>query len=435
MIASGEPISWWRTRLRWSTLRTTLVIITAVCTGVLSLSATGARRTGITQQGATIPTNALEGVSFVVDVALVVLFVWRRRWPVPLTLVACAATIVLPLDGFLPLVGLVSVLVLVRDWRVPVTALAVAAAVVVWVARDTRGRYPVQSFWRTFFTYGPDREFPWWVAILLVVVLMAASVATAVGITARRQLATATETGNASQLKLDILGTEVARQAERERIAREVHDVLGHRLSLLSLHAGALEVSASGDPRMTQSAALVREGAQQSMADLRSLLTVLRTPDAPDVARQVRTVADLPTLVTESLDAGNPVLSSIFVDQAATLDPHISHSAYRIVQELLTNARRHAPGTPVRLEVRGGPQTGVEVVTTNWCRQHPPRALVVGNGLTGIRERVEQYGGQFRAFIDPQGAFRVALLLPWTWSDGRADVVAPHHDSTTERRQ
>ncbi|MBO1754772.1 sensor histidine kinase [Allobranchiibius sp. CTAmp26] len=434
MIASGGTMSWWRARLRWSTLRTTLVMITALISGVLSVSATGARRTGITQQGLTPPMSNVEAIAFLVDLALMVLFVWRRRWPVPLTLVACAATIVLPLDGFLPLVGLVSVLVLVRDWRVPVTALAVGAAVVVWVARDTRGRYPVQSFWRTIFTYSPDHEIPWWLVVLIALVLVAASVATAVGITARRQLDAATETGNASQLKLDILGTEVARQAERERIAREVHDVLGHRLSLLSLHAGALEVSAGGDPRMAQSAALVRDGAQQSMADLRSLLAVLRTPDAPDVTRQVRTVADLPTLVTESLDAGNPVLSSIFVDQAATLDPRISHSAYRIVQELLTNARRHAPGTPVRLEVRGGPQIGVEVVTTNWCRQHPPRALVVGNGLTGIRERVEQCGGQFRAFIDPQGAFRVALLLPWTWADNRSPEVAIAPGPYPERR-
>ena len=426
-------MSWWRTRLRWSALRTTLVILTALVSGVLAVSATGARRTGITAQGATVPTNALEGVAVVVDLVLMVLFVWRRRWPVPLTLAACAATIALPLDGFLPLVGLVSVLVLVRDWRVPVTALAVSASVVVWVARDSRGRYPVQSFWRSIFTYGPGRPFPWWLVVLIAVVLLAASVATAVGIAARRQLDAAHETGNASQLKLDILGTEVARQAERERIAREVHDVLGHRLSLLSLHAGALEVSAGSDPRMAQSAALVRDGAQQSMADLRSLLAVLRTPDAPDVASQVRTIADLPTLVTESLDAGIPVLSSIFVDQSATLDPRISHSAYRIVQELLTNARRHAPGTPVRLEVRGGPQSGVEVVTTNWCRQHPPRTLVVGNGLTGIRERVEQCGGQFRAFIDAQGAFRVALLLPWIWSDATAAAPA-ERDPSPERR-
>ncbi|UIJ35250.1 sensor histidine kinase [Allobranchiibius sp. GilTou73] len=433
MIASGESMSWWRARLRWSVLRTTLVIITALGLGALSLSATGARRVGSTQQGVTPPMSNLEAIAFLIDLVLLVLFVWRRRWPVPLTLAACVATIVLPLDGFLPVVGLVSVLVLVRDWRVPVAALAVSAAEVVWVVRDTQGRYPVQSFWRSIFTYPPGREFPWWVALIIALVLVAVSIATAVGITARRQLDAATETGNASQLKLDILGTEVARQAERERIAREVHDVLGHRLSLLSLHAGALEVSAGSDPRMAQSAALVREGAQQSMADLRSLLNVLRTPDAPDVTRQVRTVADLPTLVTESLDAGNPVLSSIFVDQAATLDPHISHSAYRIVQELLTNARRHAPGTPVRLEVRGGPQTGVEVVTTNWCRQHPPRALVVGNGLTGIRERVEQYGGQFRAVIDPQGAFRVALLLPWTWSGERTDARSATRAPTSER--
>lgn len=413
MGQAGLLISWWQSRLRWSTVRTTLIVIAAVSSGVLAISAAGARRAGITLQGAAIPTNALEGVALTLDVVLIVFFVWRRRWPVPLTLAACAASVVLPIDGFLPLVGLVTVVVLVRDWQVPVTLIAVIAAVVVSVRRDTRGRYPVQSFWRSIFTIDPGREFPWWLVALVSAVLVGSTVLIAVAIRARRQLTAAQETGNASRLKLDILGSEVARQAERERIAREVHDVLGHRLSLLCLHAGALEVSAGADARMAQSAALVRDGAQQSMADLRSLLTVLRTPDSPDVAEQVRTVADIPMLVSESLDAGNSVLSSIFIDQAATLHPQISHTTYRIIQELLTNARKHAPGTPVRLNVQGSPESGIEVVTTNWCRPHSGAQLVMGNGLTGIRERVEECGGQFRATIDPQGAFRVAMLLPW----------------------
>lgn len=394
-------------------MRTTLICIAAVFSGVLAISAAGARRSGITVQGGTVPTSALEGIGFTLDFVLIILFIWRRRWPVPLTLAACAAAVVLPIDGFLPLVGLVTVVVLVRDWQVPVTLMAVVVAVVVSVQRDTRGRYPVQSFWRSIFTLDPGREFPWWLVALISAVLVGSTVLIAVAIRARRQLTTAQETGDASRLKLDILGSEVARQAERERIAREVHDVLGHRLSLLSLHAGALEVSAGGDPRMAQSAALVRDGAQKSMADLRSLLTVLRTPDAPDVAQQVRTVGDIPMLVSESMDAGNSVLSSIFIDQAATLHPHISHTTYRIVQELLTNARKHAAGTTVRLQVQGAPESGIEVVTTNWCRPHSGTQLVMGNGLTGIRERVEHCGGQFRATIDPQGAFRVALLLPW----------------------
>nr|WP_246305965.1 response regulator [Allobranchiibius huperziae] len=273
--------------------------------------------------------------------------------------------------------------------------------------RDTQGRYPVQSFWRSIFTYPPGREFPWWVALLIALVLVAVSIATAVGITARRQLDAAAETGNASQLKLDILGTEVARQAERERIAREVHDVLGHRLSLLSLHAGALEVSAGSDPRMAQSAALVREGAQQSMADLRSLLNVLRTPDAPDVTRQVRTVADLPTLVTESLDAGNPVLSSIFVDQAATLDPH-AHQPQRLPHRAGA-AHQRASARAGHTRPAGGPRWSAD---RRRGRDHQlvPPAPATGSGR---RQRPDRYPRTRRAVRrSVPGVHRSAGCLP-----------------------
>ncbi len=431
-MTGEQAASWWRARVRWSTLRTSLVLTVALCSGVLALAATGARRTGLTRQGDSADLSTLEALGFLVLLVLMVLFVWRRRWPVPLTAAACVASIVLPLDGFLPLVGLVTVLVSVRDWRVPALALSVAIAEVVWVARDSRGRFPVQSFWRSIFPIDPSRAMPWWVVGLIAAALLAAAVLTAAGTNMHRQLDRARDTGTASQLKLDILGTEVARQAERERIAREVHDVLGHRLSLLSLHAGALEIAATDNPELVRSATLVRTGAQQSMADLRSLLNVLRSPDSPDVAQQVRTLSDLPALVTESLDAGNPVLSSIYVDQSATLDPTISHSVYRIVQELLTNARKHAPSTSVRLQVQGSPAAGIEIVTTNWCRSRPSSPLSIGSGLTGVRERVTQCGGQFRASIDPQGAFRVALLLPWAMPAGEFKS-APQQDNSRGR--
>src|SRR5699024_10073668 len=127
-----------------------------------------------------------------------------------------------------------------------------------------------------------------------------------------RELARSEAKGESHRLRAEQLGDEVVRQAERERIAREVHDAIGHRLSLLSVHAGALEANTRDqDPRLAGSATLVRESAARTASDLRSLLSVLRRPDDPDLAAAVPGLDAVPGLVDESIEAGMPLVATV----------------------------------------------------------------------------------------------------------------------------
>lgn len=211
------------------------------------------------------------------------------------------------------------------------------------------------------------------------------------------------------------MSAQLWRQAERDLIAREVHDVIGHRLSLLSVHSGGLEMAARQDPQLAESARYVRQNAQEAMDDLRSLLRVLREPwagrDEAWLDRTGTSLADLATVVEDMADSGAPVSSSVFLTEPETADPVLANAVYRVVQELLTNARKHAPGVVVRLRVTGGPDEGVTVEATNPV---PSDAVVgEGTGLRGIRERVELLGGRFETPDEP-GRFTARVQLPWT---------------------
>lgn len=254
--------------------------------------------------------------------------------------------------------------------------------------------------------------FEWWAPVVITVVVVAAFVG--VG-WLRRELHRTRATGEEHRVVAAELTEEVARQAERERIAREVHDVIGHRLSLLSIHAGALEAQTRDrDDRLSGSATLVRESAAQTSADLRSLLEVLRRPDDPDLAEAVPGLGAIPALVDETVAHGMHLVATVMIDGAATLDPALGQTAYRVVQELLTNARRHAPGAGVRLVVQARPDHGVTIEAAN----HRPHSgpLVKGNGLTGLDERVTQAGGEAHVHVDDEGVLRTAVRLPWRFA-------------------
>lgn len=216
------------------------------------------------------------------------------------------------------------------------------------------------------------------------------------------------------------MSDQLWRQAERDLIAREVHDVIGHRLSLLSVHAGGLELAGRHDPQLVESARYVRENAQQAMDDLRSLLRVLREPSsgrAGPWSDHTRTsLADLARVVEETTETGGSVASSVFLTEAETADPVLAHAVYRVVQELLTNARKHAPGAVVRLRVTGGPVDGVTVEASNVVTagrvDGDDGTAGGGTGLRGVRERVELLGGTMDLPAQ-DGRFTVRVQLPW----------------------
>jgi signal transduction histidine kinase len=157
------------------------------------------------------------------------------------------------------------------------------------------------------------------------------------------------------------LRAEQAQQRARDEIAREMHDVLGHRLSLLSVHAGALEFRPDADPtEVARAAKVIRENAHQALQDLREVIGVLRAPvgELPQP-----TLADVQQLVAESGRAGMRVSLREEVD--GPVPDLVGRTTYRIVQEALTNARKHAPGAEVEVQVAGAPGQGLTVEVCN----------------------------------------------------------------------
>jgi signal transduction histidine kinase len=200
---------------------------------------------------------------------------------------------------------------------------------------------------------------------------------------------------------------EQARLGERTRIAREMHDVLAHRISLLAVHAGALEVRRDAPGEEKRAAGVIRRCAYDALEDLRQVIGMLREP-ADDHPQP--TLTDLPGLVQQSRDAG----ASVDLDLADD-DPvpdAVGRHAYRIVQEALTNARKHAPGAPVRVAVRGRAEDGLVVEVGNALA--PSGAMPgAGAGLVGLRERVQLAGGRIEHGPTPAGEFRLRAWLPW----------------------
>ncbi|MFF2074072.1 sensor histidine kinase [Kitasatospora sp. NPDC058162] len=227
------------------------------------------------------------------------------------------------------------------------------------------------------------------------------------------------------------LRAEQARSAERARIAREMHDVLAHRLSLLVLHAGVLRdqaragTVAADQDRLTHRLELLRTTAARSLDDLRDVLGALRAdpperpageaePPAPTGSPRVPAPAlrDLTDLVDEANQAGQQVELALSGDPEAVPTTH-RLAVHRVVQEALTNARKHAHAAPVTVRVGyGEPATTVEV--RNGPGGTTPNGPVTGGGygLVGLGERVGALGGHLDAGPDGAGGFRLSARLP-----------------------
>lgn len=323
--------------------------------------------------------------------------VWlRRRWPVALALVTGVLSSYLELVGGASVVALFTVAVH-RPFKVsgPVALLALVtlAPYVMLRPQDDVGR--------------------WWAAALGVSIVLTVF-AWGIVVRARRQLVW-------SLTQRAETAAEDAKRLERERIAREMHDVLAHRISMLSLHAGALEFRPDAPPEeIARAAGAIRSNAHLALQDLREVIGVLRhsPPGAGDPVpdRPQPTLADLPTLVEECRQAGMDVR----LDLGAGGAPEgLGRNVYRIVQEALTNARKHAGGAPVRVAVSGEPGEGVSAEVRNpvWTR-HGPRIPGAGAGLIGLTERAELAGGRLEHGVTGGGDFLVRAWLPWPETTG-----------------
>ncbi|MGI8415330.1 MAG: sensor histidine kinase [Nakamurella sp.] len=218
-----------------------------------------------------------------------------------------------------------------------------------------------------------------------------------------------------------------ARALERSKIAREMHDVLAHRLSLLATYAGALEFRPDAPPeQLAQAAGVVRSGAGVALQELRDVISVLRHGDLEDGDledgdlvdgdrdRPQPTLADIAGLVAESTAAGMTVQFDNELPSDVSAPNALGRTVYRVVQEALTNVRKHAAGQQVSLQISGRPGGRLSIDIRNRLPddRSQPTAVGGGMGLVGLTERVQLAGG----VLDHQlrdGEFELHAWLPW----------------------
>jgi signal transduction histidine kinase len=206
-----------------------------------------------------------------------------------------------------------------------------------------------------------------------------------------------------------------ARGTERARIAREMHDVLAHRISQISLHAGAMAYREDLDAEsMRDSARVVQSQAHEALADLRDVLGVLRDDGTGELTdRPQPTYADLGTLVEEARASGLTVTYRDRVQGLGQSLPDVAgRTVYRIVQEGITNARKHAPGALLKIEVGGSPDDGISFLLRNPLGFGPSSTPGAGLGLIGLSERAELRGGRLEHRRDGQ-SFVLTGWIPW----------------------
>ncbi|MEI7032403.1 sensor histidine kinase [Streptomyces pratensis] len=423
---------WWWERRRGAALDVGLALVSALECGLEGVDF--ARNAGLP-----VPVGVVFGV-----LAGSVLAV-RRRWPIVVVLVSIATT---PAEmGFLMgLVGLYTLAASEAPRRITVV-LAGMSLVGTFIVTYVRLRQSVAEQ----ADFGPGDWYVPLVSVFMSVGMTAPSVLLGLYIGARRRLMESLrERADSLERELSLLAdraeerAEWARTEERTRIAREMHDVVAHRVSLMVVHAAALQAVAPKDPaKAVRNAALVGDMGRQALTELREMLGVLRSGDALTASAAVGAVPlasvgqavaaaeaassedgprldEVEALVAQSREAGMTVELSVD-GELRPYPPEVEQTAFRVVQEALTNVHKHAAGarTWVRLAHR-------EAEVAMQVENGPSDAAVAdaglpsgGNGLVGMRERVLGLGGVFVSGPTEAGGFRVSAVLPD--SSGSAD--------------
>jgi len=368
----------------WPGLRTRGIVLEVVLAVVSTVA--------ISAGGATADRGPVSVAVFAVltAVVFVLILTLRRRAPfVPFLLSALLAVLSPALNG-----GLVALSYSVGRyddrWRARVTA---AIAGVLVVARPWEG--------------GPvGEQVSRWLGGAVLVLLPGA---VGIYVRTRAQLLTALrERAERAESERELLAREAVLD-ERTRIAREMHDAVGHRVSLMVLQAGAIEMAAADPDRVQELAGNVQTAGRQALDELRQMVGVLRGGDEDAPLDPQPGLDDVPGLVEQARGAGMTVELR---GEMPTVDPAVGRAAYRIVQEALTNAGKHAPGAPVSVAV-DRTDKALEIRVVNGPSAGPLAQPPSGGfGLVGLAERVRTLGGTLTAEPRLDGGFAVEAVLP-----------------------
>lgn len=204
------------------------------------------------------------------------------------------------------------------------------------------------------------------------------------------------------------------RAEERIQMAREIHDVVGHSLAVVSMNAGValhvLDKRPGAPPEVVENLQAIRDASTRALQDLRATLAPLRQGRQPEL-RPTGAIADLPTLVDAVRTGGLNVEYTVSGDPAA-VPANIAAAVYRVVQESLTNVIRHAEAAQARVRIDCGPKR-IGILVEDDGRGGPIDPDRIGQGVTGMMERVVTGGGEFSAGPKPGGGFAVKADLPY----------------------
>ena len=383
------------------------------------------------------------------------LLLGRSRYPRATFVAACIAVLFLPYDPAIELMALAALLARRNDARMSIRAITAGGIVaIVSQVRDAT-QPPEASLWHMVFAkpntgsqYGTDlvmlADERTIVITAVVAALLELTIATLAGLHIRsRALATlASAKADAADARAAQLRTTIDSQQLADAIAAEAHDTLAHSLSLLALNAGALQAEskklaaeanavdagqlAEQAERIADKTDEIRKQAAGALDEAHSVIDMLRHPEQ---AREQLAPSDETSLTRESLEAligdaraaGMRLDTWIDIQQLGRLSKETGKIAYRALQEGLTNASRHAPNTPVSLELTVNPSQGVHAHVSNptvTSDVTPPEAnstktVRTGAGLPGLAERVRQAGGTCRFGFDSRHTFHVDVRLPW----------------------
>lgn len=352
----------------------------------------------------------------VVGLLAFVLVAFRRRWPFTIAVVTILMAPVSSLSAGPAALATVSLATRRRWWQViTVGALNVVFSLVYYAVQPS------------------DNVDPWWVNLAVTVAVVLAITAWGMFIGSRRELIwTLRQRAETAEAERDLRATQ-ARSNERARIAREMHDVLAHRISQISMHAGALTFreDLSAD-EMRSSVAVIQAKAHEALTDLREVLGVLRDVDGAAGAGPLTgpqpTYRDLGALVDDARAAGATIEYDDALADGGDLPDVVGRTVYRIVQEGITNAGKHAPAATLRISLSGSPVDGVDVVLRNALGFGPTRTPGAGLGLVGLTERAELRGGTLVHGIehatDGTGGdvFVLRAWLPWAAEPGHEEA-------------
>lgn len=338
------------------------------------------------------------GVGAVYVVGSTLPLAWRRTYPVEAALVS-AAFWVIPLDGF-PLLGFVAVVLQFFSlgaraqsrWAViAVTAFASATSVVGTLLGP---ELPVAAVGALLVVWAPT------LAGRLVRHLH------------QQNLALAALTGELREQR--IRAEEAAVGAERARIAQELHDVVGHELTLIAIQAEAAAAALRVTPeRAVEPVEAIRSTAHRTLAEIRQVLNAL----APVGEGDLQEGEGLRALTDRAREVG--IVNSLTTSGTPQPDQApVSMAVHRIVRECLTNAGQHAPGQPVTLAVDWGPDSVVVQASNPQADAEAGAAARSGRGLTGIRHRAELLGGTYAAGCE-DGRFVVRVVMPTSGGEPR----------------